>query len=211
MNEKQEQQQTAGEEQQGERQLRDGASVFQRKGKDGQPIPGIYGVSIVKEGVRSEVATISKEDRDQYFKDVKGKNGEEAAAVRMALAEKYIDPDGKRIEAQKTETKEAEQTAEKPKKEEFIIRHTSEANAARITEPRVFKKNGEEQYRIRCKIDGEQQLSRTVSDAKTTAFFKGYKGMPAEQQLQRRVDLAAIVFGDVLRAEKQEQSRGMGR
>lgn len=211
VNEKQEQQQTAGEEQQGERQLRDGASVFQRKGKDGQPIPGIYGVSIVKEGVRSEVATISKEDRDQYFKDVKGKNGEEAAAVRMGLAEKYIDPDGKRIEAQKTETKEAEQTAEKPKKEEFIIRHTSEANAARITEPRVFKKDGEEQYRIRCKIDGEQQLSRTVSDAKTTAFFKGYKGMPAEQQLQRRVDLAAIVFGDVLRAEKQEQSRGMGR
>ena len=208
--EKQEAQQTAGQEQAAERQLRDGASVFQRKGKDGQPISGVYGVSIVKDGVRSEVATITKEDRDQYFKDVKGKTGEEAGAVRQALAEKYIGPDGKRIEAPKAEAKEAQQTEEKPKKD-FVLNHAPEDKAQRITEPRVFKKDGEEQYRIRCKIDGEQQLSRTISDAKTAAFFKGYKGMPAEEQLQRRVDLAAVVFGDVLRTEKQEQSRGMGR
>lgn len=208
--EKQEAQQTAGQEQAAERQLRDGASVFQRKGKDGQPIPGVYGVSIVKDDVRSEVATITKEDRDQYFKDVKGKTGEEAAAVRQALAEKYIGPDGKRIEAPKAEAKEAQQSEEKPKKD-FVLNHAPEDKAQRITEPRVFKKDGEEQYRIRCKIDGEQQLSRTISDAKTAAFFKGYKGMPAEEQLQRRVDLAAVVFGDVLRTEKQEQSRGMGR
>ena len=66
VNEKQEAQQTAGEEQQVEKKLRDGANVFQRKDKAGNLIPGIYGVNIVKDGVKSETATISKEDRDQY-------------------------------------------------------------------------------------------------------------------------------------------------
>ena len=212
VNEKQEAQQTAGEEQQAEKKLREGASIFQRKDKAGNLIPGVYGINVVKDGVRSETATISKEDRDQYFKDVKGKTGEEAEAVRMALAEKYITPEGKRIEAPKPEAKEGEeQKADKGKGEYFNLHHAAPEKAARITDPRVFKKDGEQQYRIRCKIDGEQQLSRTISDAKTTAFFNGYKGMPAEEQLQRRTDLAAVVFADVLRGEKQEQSRGMSR
>lgn len=213
VNEKQEAKQTAGEEQQAEKKLRDGASVFQRKDKTGNLIPGVYAVNIVKDGVRSETATISKEDRDQYFKDVKGKTGEEAEAVRKALAEKYITPEGKRIEAPKAQKEEAgeAQKAEKGKGEYFQLHHASPEKAERITEPRVFKKDGEQQYRIRCKIDGEQQLSRTISDAKTTAFFNGYKGMSSDDQLQRRTDLAAVVFADVLRGEKQEQSRGMSR
>ena len=210
VNEKQEAQQTAGEEQQEEKKLRDGASVFQRKDKEGNLIPGVYGVNIVKDGVRSETATISKEDRDQYFKDVKGKTGEEAEAVRKALAEKYITPEGKRIDAPKTEAGESLK-GEKGKDEYFQLHHAAPEKAERITEPRVFKKEGEQQYRIRCKIDGEQQLSRAINDAKTTAFFQGYKGMSSEDQLQRRTDLAAVVFADVLRSEKQEQSRGISR
>lgn len=191
-----------------EKQLRDGVSVFQRKGRDGNLLPGVYGVCVVRGGVRSEVATVSRADLDQYFKDVKGLKGPEAEAVRRALAEKYLTPEGKRIQTgAPAQQADASQGADKV----FTLRHASPEKAARITEPRVFRKDGDTQYRMRCIIDGEQQLSRVLSDAKTAAFFNGYKGLPAEEQLQRRVDLAAVVYGDVLRAEKQEESRGMGR
>lgn len=202
---KQEAAETQQEQQATEKQLREGTHIFQRKDKTGNLVPGVYGVMVVKDGVKSEVATISKEDRDQYFKDVKGKNGEEAEAIRKALAEKYITPDGKRIGNQT----EAKPEAEKPNRDYFVLHHAAPEKAARISEPKVFKKDN--QYRIRCIIDGEQQISRAVSDAKTAAFFKDYKGMSPEDQLQRRTDLAAVVFNDVLRGEKQEQSRGIGR
>jgi len=220
-NEKQETQQTASEEQQAKKELREGAHVFQAKDKEGKLIPGIYRVMVVKDGAKSEVATISKEDRDQYFADVKGKAGEEAEVVRKALAEKYITPEGKRIEAPKAENAEKQQAkeAEKP----FIIRHTSEEKAQRITEPKLYKRTDNGLYAIRCKIDGEQQMSRTFDTANKDpkiadfnkklidAFFSGYKGLDADKQLQRRIDVAAIKFNDVLTAEKQELSKGMSR
>ena len=200
--------QSTGQAAAAEKQLRDGVSVFQRKGRDGNLIPGVYGVCVVKDGVRSEVATVSRADLEQYFKDVKGLKGPEAEAVRRALAEKYLTPEGKRIQTgAPAQAASASQAADKG----FVLRHASPEKAERITEPRVFRKDGDTQYRIRCIIDGEQQLSRVLSDAKTAAFFNGYKGLPADEQLQRRTDLAAVVYGDVLRAEKQEQSRGMGR
>lgn len=221
VNETQKAQQTAGEEQQTERKLREGAHVFQAKDKEGKIIPGIYRVMVVKDGEKSEVATITKEDRDQYFQDVKGKKDEEAEAVRKALAEKYITPEGKRIEtpkAEKTEKVEGKE-AEKP----FIIRHASEEKAQRITEPKLYKRSDNGMYAIRCKIDGEQQMSRTFDTAHkdpkiadfnkklVDAFFSGYKGLDADAQLRRRIDVAAIKFNDVLTAEKQELAKGMSR
>lgn len=211
VNEKQAQQ-TAGEEQQAEKQLRDGVSVFQRKGKDGNLIPGVYGVCVVKDGVRSEVATISKEDRDQYFSDVKGKSGEEAETVRKALAEKYISPEGKRIQ------QDAPAQAKK-----FELHRAPEEHAARISEAFVYKRQDNGLYAVRCKIDGESQSSRTLDtknkDPKiadfnhkiVNAFFDGYKDLSKDEQAQRRIDVAAIKFKDVLTAEKQEISKGMSR
>ena len=214
----QESTQAASEGQSAGHKLREGAHVFQAKDKAGELIPGIYRVMVVKDGEKSEVATITKEDRDQYFQDVKGKKDEEAEAVRKALAEKYITPDGKRIEAAKDEKQEGKEV-EKP----FIIRHASEEKAQRITEPKFYKRTDNGMYAIRCKIDGEQQMSRTFDTAHkdpkiadfnkklVDAFFSGYKGLDADAQLRRRIDVAAIKFNDVLTAEKQELSKGVSR
>lgn len=207
VNEKQDAKQSAGQEQQAEKQLHDGVSVFQRKGKDGNLIPGVYGVCVVKDGVRSEVATISKEDRDQYFSDIKGKKGQEADEIRKALAEKYISPEGKRLDASKPAVEQ------KP----FIIRHANPEVAGRITEPNIFKMQDGKTWGIRCKIDGEQQMTRKFDVEKDFekkllgAFFNGLKDLSPEAQLQRRQDVAAIMFKNVLTAEKQEVSQGMSR
>ena len=214
----QESTQAASEGQSAGHKLREGAHVFQAKDKAGELIPGIYRVMVVKDGEKSEVATITKEDRDQYFQDVKGKKDEEAETVRKALAEKYITPEGKRIEAAKAEKQEGKKV-----EEPFIIRHASEEKAQRITEPKFYKRTDNGMYAIRCKIDGEQQMSRTFDTAHkdpkiadfnkklVDAFFSGYKGLDADAQLRRRIDVAAIKFNDVLTAEKQELSKGVSR
>lgn len=203
-------QQTASNEQQAAKTLREGAHIFQRKGTDGNLIPGVYGVMVVKDGVKSEVATLTKEDRDQYFANVKGKSGEEAEAIRKEVAERYITPEGKRIGSQQVSEKKVEDNP-------FVIRHANPEVAARITDAKVFKMQDGKTYGVRCKIDGEQQMTRPFNTERDfekkllNAFFNGYKGMSQEAQQQRSIDVAAIMFKNVLQAEKVEQSRGMGR
>lgn len=205
---KQTEQQAASNEQPTKKELRDGVQIFQARDKAGELIPGVFRVMVVKEGVKSEVATLNKEDRDRYFQDIKDKKGEEAEAVRKAVADKYISPDGKRIE---------------PQKATFTLRHASEENAQRIEEAKVYKRTDNGMYAVRCKIDGEQQMSRTFDtqhkDPKIAefnkklldAFFDGFKELDKDAQMQRRIDVAAIKFNDVLTAEKQELSKGMSR
>ena len=205
---KQTEQQAASNEQPTKKELRDGVQIFQARDKAGELIPGVFRVMVVKEGVKSEVATLNKEDRDRYFQDIKDKKGEEAEAVRKAVADKYISPDGKRIE---------------PQKATFTLRHASEENAQRIEEAKVYKRTDNGMYAVRCKIDGEQQMSRTFDtqhkDPKIAefnkklldAFFDGFKELDKDAQMQRRIDVAAIKFNDELTAEKQELSKGMSR
>ena len=209
-------QQTASNEQQAAKTLREGAHIFQRKGTDGNLIPGVYGVMVVKDGVKSEVATLTKEDRDQYFANVKGKSGEEAEAIRKEVADRYITPEGKRIGSQQASEKKVEDNP-------FVIRHANPEVATRITDAKVFKMQDGKTYGVRCKIDGEQQMSRTFDTAHkdpkiadfnkklVDAFFSGYKGLDADAQLRRRIDVAAIKFNDVLTAEKKELSKGVSR
>ena len=203
-------QQTASNEQQAAKTLREGAHIFQRKGADGNLIPGVYGVMVVKDGVKSEVATLTKDDRDQYFANVKGKSGEEAEAIRKEVADRYITPEGKRIGSQQASEKKVEDTP-------FVIRHANPEVATRITDAKVFKMQDGKTYGVRCKIDGEQQMTRPFNTERDfekkllNAFFSGYKGMSQEAQQQRSIDVAAIMFKNVLQAEKVEQSRGMGR
>ena len=183
VNEKQAQQ-TAGQEQQAKKELREGVHIFQAKDKENKVIPGVYRVMVVKDGVKSDVATLTKEDRDQYFKDVKDKKGQEAEAVRKAVADKYIAPDGKRIEAPKNE-----------EARKFELRHASDENTQRISEVNLFKRNDNGMYAIRCKIDGVQQMSRTFDTANKSpkiadfnkkllnAYFDGFKDLDKDAQM----------------------------
>ena len=170
---------------------------------------GLYGVNIVKDGQRGETALISKEDRDQYFKDVKGKTGQDAEEVRKALAAKYFTPEGVKI---KTVSESANQQQKPEAQKAYSLPKADDSVRARIEDPKVFKmQNGN--YGVRAIIDGEQQLTRPVSQAKISAFFDGFKGMDKESQAAKRQDLVAAVYSDVLRQTKEErqQNQGMSR
>lgn len=195
---------TAQQQENGEKkQLREGVHVFAMREK------GLYGVNIVKDGQRGETALISKEDRDQYFKDVKGKTGQDAEEVRKALAAKYFTPEGVKI---KTVSESANQQQKPEAQKAYSLPKADDSVRARIEDPKVFKmQNGN--YGVRAIIDGEQQLTRPVSQAKISAFFDGFKGMDKESQAAKRQDLVAAVYSDVLRQTKEErqQSQGMSR
>ena len=57
------------------------------------------------------------------------------------------------------------------------------------------------------KFDVEKDFEKKLLGA----FFNGLKDLSPEAQLQRRQDVAAIMFKNVLTAEKQEVSQGMSR
>ena len=158
---------------------------------------GNFGVNITRNGVRSTTRRLTPDDAQRFFQDIKGNTGETAEQCRQALAGKYFpDEMGQKV----TSAKRLDSVA-----------LTSELQE-RMSEVSVYRMQNGQGYAVRSKIDGEQQSAKLIGKEDIAAFFDGYKGMPKEQQMQRKMQLAAVYFRDELdRDRNQEQNRGMRR
>ena len=172
------------------KEMKDGVSVF--KMQNGQ-----YGINETKDGVRSPTRRLHEEDVKAYFEGLKGQPKEEVNRRREILADKYL-----RGNAQ---TQAVSQT---PKKE---LPPLSPENRQRLANTSVFKMQDGANYGVRTQIDGEQYSAKRVRREDIAAFFEGYKGLPKEEQEERKAQLAAMYFKEELEAPKQDLSYGMRR
>ena len=172
------------------RELKDGVSVF--KMQNGQ-----YGINEVKDGVRSPTRRLHEEDVKAYFEGLKGQPKEEVNRRREILADKYLRGNA-----------EAQLAEQAPKKE---LPPLDPEVRNRLGNTSVFKMQDGSSYAVRTQIDGQQHSAKRVRREDIAAFFEGYKGLPKEQQDDRKAQLAAVYFKDELSAPKQDYSQGMKR
>ena len=160
-------------------------------------IIGQFCFNETKDGVRSPTRRLHEEDVKAYFEGLKGQPKEEVNRRREILADKYL-----RGNAQ---TQAVSQT---PKKE---LPPLSPENRQRLANTSVFKMQDGANYGVRTQIDGEQYSAKRVRREDIAAFFEGYKGLPKEEQEERKAQLAAMYFKEELEAPKQDLSYGMRR
>lgn len=172
------------------REMKDGVSVF--KMQNGQ-----YGINEVKDGVRSPTRRLHEEDVKAYFEGLKGQPKEEVNRRREILADKYLHGNA-----------EAQLAEQAPKKE---LPPLDPEIRNRLGNTSVFKMQDGSSYAVRTQIDGQQHSAKRVRREDIAAFFEGYKGLPKEQQDDRKAQLAAVYFKDELSAPKQDYSQGMKR
>mgnify|MGYP001021848083 CR=1 FL=1 len=173
---------------QAEQRNKDGVSIFKMQN-------GFYGINVTKDGERSVTHRLSQEDTEKYFEGLKGQPKEEVDKRREELAKKYFS-----------------EGEEKQKAKDIKPLPTIADNVRkRITEASVYKMQDGKNYGVRCKIDGEQQSAKRISPTLVSSFFDGLKGMPKEQQDDRKAIVAAECFKEELNAPKQELSQGMKR
>ena len=172
------------------KEMKDGISVF--KMQNGQ-----YGINETKDGVRTPTRRLHEEDVKAYFEGLKGQTKEEVNRRREVLAEKYLRGN--------QQAQLAEQT---PKKQ---LEPLSPEHRERLTNASVFKMQDGVSYGVRTQIDGQQHSAKRVKREDIAAFFDGYKGLPKEQQDERKAQLAGMYFKEELEAPKQDLSYGMRR
>ena len=172
------------------REMKDGVSVF--KMQNGQ-----YGINEVKDGVRTPTKRLHEEDVKAYFEGLKGQTKEEVNRRREILADKYL-----------RGNEQAQLVEQAPKKE---LPPVSPEIRNRLGNTSVFKMQDGANYGVRTLIDGEQYSAKRVRREDIAAFFDGYKGLPKEQQDERKAQLAAVYFKDELSAPKQDYGQGMKR
>ena len=172
------------------KEMKDGISVF--KMQNGQ-----YGINETKDGVRTPTRRLHEEDVKAYFEGLKGQTKEEVNRRREVLAEKYLRGN--------QQAQLAEQT---PKKQ---LEPLSPEHRERLTNASVFKMQDGVSYGVRTQIDGQQHSAKRVKREDIAAFFDGYKGLPKEQQDERKAQLAGMYFKEELTTPKQELSHGMHR
>ena len=174
------------------RQLKDGVNLFKMNN-------GFWGINEVRNGERSATRRVSEADIKAYFEGLKGQPKEEVDRRRAALADKYLHA---------APAKEEVRTA---RTEKHTLPPVSPEVRARLEDASVFKMQDGHNYGVRTKIDGEQHSAKLVSKQDIAAFFDGYKGMPKEQQEERKAQLAAVYFRNELNAPKEELGQGMKR
>jgi antirestriction protein ArdC len=175
-----------------EKKLKDGINIFKME------TIGMYGINVVKDGVRSETHRLTKEDTQAYFDGLKGQPAEEFQRRKEALAAKYFAP--------KEEKKQHERTAAAP------LPKIGDDVKSRLSEVSVFKMKDGVSYAVRGKVDGEQMGTTKISREDVAAFFEGYKGMSKEDQEMRRCELAAKYYGEELSQVQGEKVKsGLSR
>ena len=172
------------------KEMKDGISVF--KMQNGQ-----YGINETKDGVRTPTRRLHEEDVKAYFEGLKGQTKEEVNRRREVLAEKYL-----------RGNQQAQLVEQTPKKQ---LEPLSPEHRERLTNASVFKMQDGVSYGVRTQIDGQQHSAKRVKREDIAAFFDGYKGLPKEQQDERKAQLAGMYFKEELTTPKQELSHGMHR